>query len=112
MGGGLLMWTFQSLGRNITDTVVTRRDHVLVTSGPYRYVRHPFYLASALAFLANALATANWFIGLMGALSMSLLVARTSIEERHLVERFGDQYRQYIQNTGRFFPRAASGAER
>ena len=38
------IWTFRSLGRNITDTVVTRREHTLVTSGPYRYVRHPFYV--------------------------------------------------------------------
>lgn len=49
-------WTFRSLGRNITDTVVTRREHTLIASGPYRYVRHPFYVTSAFAFAANALA--------------------------------------------------------
>ena len=43
-------WTFRSLGRNITDTVVTRREHALITSGPYRYVRHPFHVTTALAF--------------------------------------------------------------
>ena len=80
VAGSLLVWTFRTLGTNITDTVVTRRDHKLVTTGPYRLVRHPFYVASALAFLANTLATANWFIGLMGALAMTLLVARTTTE--------------------------------
>ena len=40
--GALGIWTFRSLGRNITDTVVTRREHTLITSGPYRYVRHPY----------------------------------------------------------------------
>ena len=39
----LLFWTFRSLGKNLTDTVVTRREHTLVTHGPYRWVRHPFY---------------------------------------------------------------------
>ena len=39
----LLFWTFHSLGKNLTDTVVTRREHTLVTHGPYRWVRHPFY---------------------------------------------------------------------
>ena len=73
VGGFTLVWTFHSLGRNITDTVVTRRHHTLVTTGPYRLVRHPFYVASALAFLANALATANWFIALMGGIAMTLL---------------------------------------
>ena len=38
-----LFWTFHSLGKNLTDTVVTRREHTLVTWGPYRWVRHPFY---------------------------------------------------------------------
>ena len=106
--GALLIWTFQNLGTNITDTVVTRRQHTLVTTGPYQFVRHPFYVASALAFTANALATANWFIALMGGLAMALLVLRTTIEEAHLVNRFGDDYARYMKQTGRFFPRSGS----
>ena len=111
VGGVMLVWTFRSLGRNITDTVVTRGHHALVTTGPYRLVRHPFYLASALASFANALATANWFIGLMGGLTMTLLVVRTGIEEEHLVRRFGEDYRRYMRQTGRFLPRWASRQE-
>ena len=107
-GGALLGWTMRSLGTNITDTVVTRRQHTLVTTGPYQFVRHPFYVASALAFTANALATANWFIALMGGLAMALLVLRTTIEETHLVNRFGDVYARYMKQTGRFFPRVGS----
>ena len=107
-GGALLIWTFRSLGTNITDTVVTRRQHTLVTTGPYQFVRHPFYVASALAFAANALATANWFIALMGGLAMALLVVRTTTEEAHLVTRFGDDYARYMEQTGRFFPRLGS----
>ena len=102
------IWTFRSLGRNITDTVVTRREHTLVTSGPYRYVRHPFYVTSALAFAANALATANGFIALTGFAALALLVIRTTTEEAKLVERFGDDYRRYMARTGRFFPRVLS----
>ena len=107
-GGALLIWTFRSLGTNITDTVVTRRHHTLVTTGPYHFVRHPFYVASALAVTANALVTANWFLALMGGLGVALLVLRTTIEEQHLVTRFGDNYARYMKQTGRFFPRVAS----
>jgi protein-S-isoprenylcysteine O-methyltransferase Ste14 len=57
--GALLIWVFDSLGKNITDTVVTRRDHTLVTTGPYRWVRHPFYLAGGAAIVANSLVTAT-----------------------------------------------------
>jgi protein-S-isoprenylcysteine O-methyltransferase Ste14 len=49
--------------------------------------------------------TANWFIFLSGSLPFAFIVARTRIEERKLVERFGDGYRQYMAVTGRFWPR-------
>jgi protein-S-isoprenylcysteine O-methyltransferase Ste14 len=104
--GSVIVWTFHTLGRNLTDTVVTRREHTLVTHGPYRWVRHPFYDAVALGVAGNALAAANWFLGLTGILTLALLIARTRIEEEKLVARFGDRYRGYMNDTGRFLPRS------
>ena len=103
--GALLIWVFRSLGKNITDTVVTRRDHTLVTTGPYRWVRHPFYLATGVAVVANSLVTANWFLALTSGLTFGLIVLRTRIEEEKLIDRFGDDYRAYMNRTGRFLPR-------
>jgi protein-S-isoprenylcysteine O-methyltransferase Ste14 len=105
IGGGLLFWTLPNLGKNLTDTVVTRRAHTLVSSGPYRWVRHPFYDAVALYVAANALAAANWFLLLTGAVVVALLVIRTRTEEEKLALRFGDSYRAYVGRTGRFLPR-------
>lgn len=101
----LAFWVFHNLGTNITDTVVTRKEHTLVTHGPYRWVRHPFYCIAFLLFLACSLMTANAFIALLGLFEMALLVARTRIEEQKLSDRFGDDYRTYMRRTGRFFPR-------
>jgi protein-S-isoprenylcysteine O-methyltransferase Ste14 len=103
--GLLLVWTFRHLGRNLTDTVVTRKDHTLVTSGPYRYVRHPFYLSFALGVLGGSLVTANWFILLGGSVPLAFLAARTRIEEQKLIDRFGGAYRSYMERVGRFWPR-------
>ncbi len=105
LAGGLLIWTFRSLGPNLTDTVVTRRAHTLVTSGPYRWVRHPFYDAVGLAVLANSLTAANWFLFLTGCIAFILMIARTRTEEAHLLARFGDSYRAFVERTGRFIPR-------
>ncbi len=102
----LLIWVFRSLGTNITDTVVTRAEHTLVTTGPYQWVRHPFYVATALAAIAISLVTANWFLALTGGLAVALLVVRTRTEEKKLIERFGDEYRAYMDRTGRFLPRS------
>jgi protein-S-isoprenylcysteine O-methyltransferase Ste14 len=108
--GTLLIWTFRSLGSNLTDTVVTRQQHTLVTEGPYRWIRHPLYLCAALLTVAMSLVAANWFLAVTGVFAVGLLVIRTRIEEEHLIARFGDDYRSYMQRTGRFLP--GIGADR
>ena len=103
--GGLVIWTFRTLGHNLTDTVVTRRDATLVIDGPYRWVRHPFYLAFAIAVIANTLVTANAFLAITGIAAFLVIVGRTSIEEQKLIDRFGPGYLDYMRRTGRFLPR-------
>jgi protein-S-isoprenylcysteine O-methyltransferase Ste14 len=100
----LLFWTFHSLGKNLTDTVVTRREHTLVMHGPYRWVRHPFYDVVLLGVVSMSLLTANWLLALLGLTAFALIALRTRIEEEKLIERFGDEYRGYMERTGGFFP--------
>lgn len=101
----LLYWMFYSLGRNITPTVVTRQQHSLVTHGPYRWIRHPLYTFAFLFFAGLSLLAASWFMVLVLILGSPVLLLRTPIEEQRLIERFGDQYREYMQHTGRYLPR-------
>jgi protein-S-isoprenylcysteine O-methyltransferase Ste14 len=101
----LVYWVFSSLGKNVTPTVVTRREHVLVTHGPYRWVRHPLYSVGFTAFVGFVLLSASWFTLLLLVLTFPFLHLRTPIEEAHLVDRFGDQYKRYMQITGRYLPR-------
>lgn len=104
LGGCLLLWTFSHLGKNLTDTVVVRRDATLVTSGPYALVRHPFYGAAFLCMLANSLLIGSWFVALTGSLTLGFIRLRVGLEEARLVERFGDDYRAYMQRVPRFLP--------
>jgi protein-S-isoprenylcysteine O-methyltransferase Ste14 len=101
----LLVWMFASLGLNITDSVTTRRDHKLVTGGPYRWIRHPLYTFGALLFLSISLIMGSWLIPLLGIPSYAILIHRTGIEEKKLQDRFGEQYQLYSERTGRFLPR-------
>jgi protein-S-isoprenylcysteine O-methyltransferase Ste14 len=84
---------------------VTRKAHTLVTGGPYRWVRHPFYASVLLLVVSCATLAANWFILASGLAVFSMMVLRTRIEEGWPVERFGDEYRRYMKRTGAFFPR-------
>lgn len=102
--GALWITTFVFLGRNLTDTVVTRKAHTLVTSGPYRAVRHPFYVSVLLHVAGASLVAANAFLLATGAAIFLLLALRTRREEAELRARFGDAYREYAAQTGAFFP--------
>lgn len=105
LAGCLLIWTFHTLGKNLTDTVVTRQEHTLVTRGPYRWVRHPFYVAFAWAVIANSLVTANGFIFATGCVAFGLILLAMLREEARLLARFGDEYQKYRERTGKFWPR-------
>jgi protein-S-isoprenylcysteine O-methyltransferase Ste14 len=101
----LKTWTFHALGKNLTDTVVTREEHSLVTHGPYRLIRHPFYTSFAMDVVGVSLLAANWSFLLLGALVFGVLVVRTQQEEEKLTDRFGQEYRDYMARTGRFLPK-------
>lgn len=100
----LIIWMFRSLGDNITDTVQTRTNAQLVARGPYNYIRHPLYSIGALFFIGLMLMAANALILVFGAVAFTLLILRTPKEEEKLVEKFGDEYRDYMEHTARFIP--------
>lgn len=106
---GLLYWLFSSIGSGITPTSATRRQHRLVTSGPYRWVRHPLYTVGSSMFVAFGMMADNWFIAALGVLVFVGMAARTPKEEANLIEKFGDEYRKYMKNTGRFLPYLGKG---
>jgi len=100
-----IYWLFNSIGSGITPTSATRQQHILVTRGPYRWVRHPLYTIGASLFVAFGMMADNWFIAALGLLTFILMAVRTPNEEANLIAKFGDEYREYMKRTGRFFPK-------
>jgi protein-S-isoprenylcysteine O-methyltransferase Ste14 len=100
------LWVFTSLGCNVSETVLTKSHHALVTTGPYRWIRHPLYTTGIALLLAIGLMAANWFILLFGLVTLaSMRFVVIPLEERELVLKFGDDYRAYMERTGRLVPR-------
>lgn len=104
LGDVLAWWVFSNLGNNVSPTVATRKNAQLVTSGPYRWVRHPLYGMGLILTIGFALLAENWFIALAAILGFLLLAIRVRGEEARLIEKFGDEYRSYMKKTGRFLP--------
>lgn len=106
VGAPFFFWIHQVLGKNFSGTVYIQEDHSIVQEGPYRWIRHPMYTAYLLGHLSYLLMTANWFIGLTGILTITIvMIVRVPNEEAAMLEKFGDDYRLYMQRTSRFLPR-------
>jgi len=101
----LVAWVHRELGLNFSPQLRIRDGHRLITSGPYRYVRHPMYTAFILLFAGYLLLTRNLFISGMGLLTLVLvMIFRTHKEEQMMLQRFGEEYRAYMANTPRYLP--------
>jgi protein-S-isoprenylcysteine O-methyltransferase Ste14 len=74
-------------------------------AGPYRYVRHPFYVTVAVFLAGMSLLSALWPAAAAMFVVLTLLALRTPLEERKLVDRFGDAYVDYMRRTNRYVPR-------
>lgn len=90
----LIYWMFSSIGQGITPTVATRSEHKLVTSGSYRWIRHPLYTIGSSFFISFDMMADNWFIAGLGVLVFILMAIRTPKEEANLIEKFGFQQNQ------------------
>jgi protein-S-isoprenylcysteine O-methyltransferase Ste14 len=103
----LFIWTHRNLKHYFTVMLKIMENHKIVETGPYRWVRHPMYTAFYLLHIAAFLLTANWFIGLTWTVGLTLVVfSRVRREEEMMLQVFGDRYFVYMQQTGRFMPRA------
>jgi len=104
-GIGLLVWTHEHLGRQWSADLVIQSSHVLITSGPYRWIRHPMYSALFAFFIGTALSSGNYLIEALSLVIILNIFFRLPNEEKMMLEKFGDEYRAYAEKTGQFFPR-------
>ncbi|MEO0372539.1 MAG: protein-S-isoprenylcysteine O-methyltransferase [Pseudomonadota bacterium] len=102
-----LFWrSHADLGRNWSPSLEMREEHQLVANGVYKRVRHPMYAALWIYAIAQPLLVQNLIAG--GAVVVAfaaLYVLRVPKEEEMMLREFGDEYRAYMERTGRIFPK-------
>jgi protein-S-isoprenylcysteine O-methyltransferase Ste14 len=100
-----LAWVHYVLDKSWSVTLKLQTDHRLVTSGPYRRIRHPMYTVFIMYELSWVLVSANLLFLVYYVLSVLLIAVRIPREERMMLEKFGEEYRVYMKRTGRLLPR-------
>jgi protein-S-isoprenylcysteine O-methyltransferase Ste14 len=105
LGLVIRVWTRVTIGGMYSGYLWVKVGQVLVTDGPYRFVRHPGYTG----FVIMALGLCIGYSSLIGLVSIPLLLLpglayRMKVEERLLIDQFGDKYQTYQRKTKRLFP--------
>jgi len=102
-GLALAIWARVHLGRNWGMPMTERVEPELITSGPYRYVRHPIYSGLLLAVVGTALATN--FLGLAVAVILgAYFYYAATVEEKNLIAAFPTGYPAYREHTKKLIP--------
>lgn len=94
----------RALGKEYSLRVRTTAKQKLVRSGPYRFIRHPVYLGLILVFFSAPIAWTSYYGALVALPTIPLLLRRIRLEERAMMQRFGDEYAAYVQKTKRLIP--------
>jgi len=105
VGLTLRWWAIIHLGRFFTTNVAIAKDHHVVDTGPYRFIRHPSYTGSLMAVFGFALSFHNWATFLIILIPCyAVTLWRIHVEEQALTEGLGQPYKDYMARTKRLIP--------
>lgn len=103
-GLAFAVWARRHIGRNWSRSVTLKEDHELITSGPYRFVRHPIYTGILTGVVGSAIALAQ-VRGLISLVTIAILMwLKLRREERFMREQFGDTYDAYAKRVPALVP--------
>jgi len=104
-GIALRWYSILHLGRFFTVDVAIAKEHKVIDSGPYKFLRHPSYTGALLAFAGFGLCLHNWIAVLAILLPVTAaFLWRISVEEQALNRALGDDYGNYAARTKRLLP--------
>ena len=98
------IWALKNLGENYSQDILIKKSHQLVTSGPFKIIRHPQYVSQILLDLGAATATMSYIVAPLSIIQIPFILLRASVEDKLLAKHFGDEFEQYKKRSGFVLP--------
>ncbi len=98
------IWALKSLGENFSQDILIKKNHQLVTKGPFKFIRHPQYLSQILIDLGGAAATLSFIVAPLAIIQIPFIFLRASLEDKLLSKYFSDEFSSYKKKSGLIFP--------
>ena len=98
------VWSFKSLGDNYSQDIMIKKNHELVTNGPFKIIRHPQYLCQIVLDLGATAATFSYLVGIFALIEIPIYIMRASLEDKLLGKYFSEKFSDYKKKSGFMFP--------
>ncbi len=98
------IWAYKTMGDNYSNDIVIMKNHKLVTGGPFKIIRHPYYLGQILADLGAVAALLSYTILILIIIEIPLLVMRSLFEDKLLAKHFKEEFILFKKKTGLLLP--------
>ena len=98
------VWSFKSLGENYSQDIMIKKNHELVTKGPFKLIRHPQYMCQILLDLGATAATLGYVVGLLALIEIPIYIMRASAEDKLLYKYFAERFSEYKKKSGFMIP--------
>ena len=98
------IWAFRTLGENYSQDIMIKKDHQLVTKGPFKIIRHPQYLSQILLDLGASAATLSYLVFALTIIEIPFIIMRAIVEEKMMEKYFGNSFSEYKKKSGFIIP--------
>ena len=98
------VWSFKTLGDNYSQDIIIKKNHELVTKGPFKIIRHPQYLCQILLNIGATAATFGYIVGFLALIEIPIYIMRASMEDKLLAKYFSEKFSDYKKKSGFMIP--------
>jgi protein-S-isoprenylcysteine O-methyltransferase len=98
------VWSFKTLGDNYSQDIMIKKNHQLVTKGPFKFIRHPQYFCQILLGIGAAAATLSFIVGGLTLIEIPVYIMRASAEDKLLAKYFNETFSEYKKKSGFMIP--------